>query len=120
MVKNKKKLNMVVYHNNYIEAFYQVDLLAKKIMIASSLKCRKSDWTKEGCEIILSSNELRELAGVKRNSLKHLEHAVRKLAQTVVTLKDPKNPKDFIVSSYRTTCGLKRQQHLFNIATFHF
>jgi plasmid replication initiation protein len=100
MVKKNKKLNMVVYHNNYIEAFYQVDLLAKKIMIASSLKCRKSDWSKEGCEIILSSNELKELAGVKRNSLKHLEHAVRKLAQTVVTLKDPQNPKDFIVFNY--------------------
>jgi hypothetical protein len=24
------------------------------------------------------------------------------------------------LTSYRTTCGLKRQQHLFNIATFHF
>ncbi len=98
--KKSKKKEMVVYHNNYIEAFYQVDFLAKKIMIASSLRCRESDWSDKGCEIIISSNEIRQLAGINRNSLKHLEHAVKKLAQTVVTLKNPDNPKDFIIFNY--------------------
>jgi plasmid replication initiation protein len=98
--KNNSKKEMVVYQNNFIEAFYQVDFLAKKIMIASSLRCRESDWSDKGCEIIISSNEIRELAGINRNSLKHLEHAVKKLAQTVVTLKNPDNPKDFIIFNY--------------------
>ena len=100
MSKNNKKEDMVIYHNDYIEALYQVDLLAKKIMLASSLICRDSDWTDKGCEVIVSSNELYELVAIKKNSLKHLEAAVKKLVQTTVTVKNPKDPKDFVIFNY--------------------
>jgi len=83
-----------------MEALYQTDYLAKKIMITASLRCRDMNWTEKGCEVILSSNELREMSGVLRSSLKHLEHAVKKLTETSVTVKNPQDPKHWIIFNY--------------------
>ena len=98
--KKVQKPSIVVYDNNYMEALYQTDLLAKKIMITASLKCQDMVWTEKGCEIIMSSNELREISGIRRGSLQHLEHAVKKLTETSVTVKNPKDPKHWIVFNY--------------------
>jgi len=97
--KNKQP-SIVIYDNNYMEALYQTDYLAKKIMIAASLRCGNMDWKPEGCEIIISSNELRELSGVTRNSLKHLEHAIKKLVKTDITIRDPKDSNHWLVFNY--------------------
>ena len=63
MIKKKTPKPIIVYDNNYMEALYQTDYLAKKIMIAASLRCREMNWEPTGCEITMSANELRELSG---------------------------------------------------------
>ncbi len=101
MRAKKKKREMVLYDNNFIEGFYQVDYLAKKIMMTASLCCQDEDWgNNEDYELTLSSSELRHLSGIKRGSLQYLEEAVRKLTETSVTLKNPTDPKHFIVFNY--------------------
>jgi plasmid replication initiation protein len=98
MTKDPKPI--VVYSNDYTEAFYQTDYLSKKMMIASSLRCKKKDWHPEGCEIELSANELQELTGLTKNSLKHLEKAVDKLHKTIIRLKNPDDPRHWISFNY--------------------
>jgi plasmid replication initiation protein len=98
--KKKSPKPIVISGNNYIEAFYQTDYLAKKMMIASSYLCRDVDWKPEGFEVVISSHELRELSGLSRNSLKHLEKAVDKLHRQVIRLKDPENNKNWKSFSY--------------------
>jgi plasmid replication initiation protein len=98
--KMKSPKPIVISGNNYIEAFYQTDYLAKKMMIASSYLCRDVDWKPEGFEVVISSHELRELSGLSRNSLKHLEKAVDKLHRQVIRLKDPENNKNWKSFSY--------------------
>jgi len=83
-----------------MEALYQTDYLAKKIMIATSLRCQDMNWTDKGCEIIMSSSELREMSGILRGSLQHLEHAVKKLTETSITVRNPNNPKNWIIFNY--------------------
>lgn len=86
--KNKDPKPIVVYDNNYMEALYQTDYLAKKIMIAASLRCQDMNWKPEGCEIVMSSNELRELSGITKNSLKNIEPAIDKLHKTIIKIRD--------------------------------
>lgn len=88
----KKRSNIVVYANNYMEALCQTDYLAKKIMVTASLCAQDEDWTEKGCEITLTSNELRSISGLKKSSLQHLKHAVKKLTETSITVDNPNDP----------------------------
>ena len=85
----KKTKNIVVLGNNYVDALYQTDLLAKKIMIAASLSCQDEKWEPKGCEIVISANKLIKLVGVKKNSLRHIAPAIDKLHKTTIEILDP-------------------------------
>ena len=105
MAKAKSK-KIVRQCNSMIEAIYETNYLAKKIMIASVLKCQDDVWAADGCRIEISSNELRDIVGVKRNSLKYLEPAVRKIVENSVTVKNPSNEGEKLLIFAMFTEGL--------------
>jgi len=99
--KKDERTSIVVYDNNFIEAFYQTDYLAKKIMITASLRCQDGDWKEnEDYETTIPSSELKRISGLQKNSLKHLEGAVDKLHNTSVRLRDPNNNKNWVSFNY--------------------
>ncbi len=85
---------IIKYHNNFIEAVYSINTIAKKLLIGISHKIQKLD--KFGEEITFSPKEVCGIVGIGVESYRHLEKAVDKLMDTRITCRNPEDDKDWL------------------------
>jgi plasmid replication initiation protein len=76
---------LIKYHNNFIQAIYSTDLIAKKLLVGISHKVQKID--KFGVEIEFNAKELADLTGISPNSIRKIEEATDKLESTKIRIK---------------------------------
>ncbi|HJO92181.1 MAG TPA: replication initiation protein [Victivallales bacterium] len=86
--------NLIKYHNNFVQAIYSTDLIAKKLLVGISHKIQNID--KFGVEVEFNLKEIAELTGIKRGSLGQIEKAVNNLMQTIITAKNPNDNEEWI------------------------
>jgi len=81
---------IVKYHNNFAEAIYSLDVIAKKILLAVIL--HKND----GNKIAIHRSAFKELVGIDPSkSDKSTQKAIEDLMTTIITIRDIKNPKNW-------------------------
>ena len=88
MEKNKK--NVVILHNNFIEAIYSLSVDAKKLLLSTFLHLDKTDG-----KIVIHREELLQEIGIdpRKYRKEHLKNIFKELMTKVIEIKDIDNDK---------------------------
>ena len=108
----KKGTSTIVVSNNFIEAYYRVDLLEKKLMLLGILKFNKiagKEATKgRNYTITATSEELQEYLGLNiHDDYANLKNACKKLNKKVIVIKNLGRGRGFSFFSLVTDATLK-------------
>jgi len=81
---------IIKYHNNFTEAIYKLDTVAKKLLLAVILYRNKDN------QIKIHRNQLKEVLGTDPSqSHQSVEKAIEKLMTTIITIRDIDKPMNW-------------------------
>jgi len=81
---------IIKYHNNFTEAIYKLDTVAKKLLLAVILYRNKDN------QIKIHRNQLKEVLGLDPSqSHQSIEKAIEKLMTTIITIRDIDKPTNW-------------------------
>ena len=88
----KEKTNTVILSNNFVESYYKVSLIEKKLLMLGIFKFNKADITetKKGLThfVSASQNELADLCALTNEDYRSIKNACKRLNEKVIVIEN--------------------------------